>query len=50
MARHLVRKSAGVVVRGLVDAVKRRMRTIFTVFRWIFGSGTGQSEERKDRF
>lgn len=50
VARHLVRKSAGVVVRGLVDAVKRRMRTIFTVFRWIFGSGTGQSEERKDRF
>lgn len=45
VARHLVRKSAGVVVRGLVDAVKRRMRTILTVFRWIFGSGTGQKEE-----
>lgn len=48
MARHLVRKSAGIMVRGLVDAVKRRMRTILTVFRWIFGSGTGQweSEDR----
>lgn len=43
---HLAGRSAGTLVREFVVAVKRKMRLLVSVFRWIFEGGRRRSKTR----